>query len=145
MKILIANGPNLNLVGKREPGIYGDASLDEFLKALQLQNPDSQIELLFSNHEGELIDALHAHGFDSDGIILNPGGLTHTSVALRDAVTAIKTPVVEVHISHPEARESFRHKSLISGVCAGKISGLGLEGYRLALEFFLNRKGSLPH
>ena len=145
MKILIANGPNLNLVGKREPGIYGNVSLEEFLTALKSLHPDSHIEILFSNHEGELIDAVHAHGFDSDGIILNPGGLTHTSVALRDAVAAIKTPVVEVHISNPEARESFRHKSLISGVCAGKISGLGLEGYRLALEFFRNREGSLPH
>lgn len=145
MKILIANGPNLNLVGKREQNIYGEVSLDEFLKALQSRHSEVQITLLFSNHEGELIDALHAHGFNSDGIILNPGGLTHTSVALRDAVAAIKTPVVEVHISNPEARESFRHKSLISAVCQGKIAGLGLVGYELALDYFLTQRESVTN
>lgn len=145
MKILIANGSNLNLVGQREPSIYGDASLTDFLQSLRAEHPDCEIDVLFTNHEGELIDALHAHGFSSDGIILNPGGLTHTSVALRDAVASIRTPVVEVHISHPEARESFRHKSLVSDVCMGKISGLGVMGYRLALDYFLNRSKSVLH
>lgn len=139
MNLLIANGPNLSLVGQREPEVYGIQSLPETLEQLQSDFPSMNIDTLFTNHEGELIDALHAHGFSAQGIILNPGGFTHTSVALRDAVSAISTPVIEVHISNPHAREHFRHVSLISPVVQGTISGLGVSGYRLAIEWFLRR------
>lgn len=139
MKILILNGPNLNLLGTREPGIYGERSFDDFLEALRAAFPGVQFDYKQSNVEGELINALHEYGFTADGIILNAGGYTHTSVALGDAVKAITTPVIEVHISNVFAREAFRHVSFIAPHCAGSISGFGVESYRLAVQYFLNK------
>ncbi len=137
-KIIIINGPNLNLLGKREPDIYGDVSFDEFFDDIKdVYSSDIQLSYFQSNIEGELIDKLQQVGFKYDGIILNAGGYTHTSVAIRDAIAAIKTPVIEVHISNPHAREEFRHTSLITGVCKGIIAGFGLESYVLALDSFL--------
>lgn len=137
-QILIINGPNLNLLGTREPEIYGNQTFVDYLKTLQNKfNSSIEISYFQSNHEGELIDTLHEKGFSLDGIILNAGGLTHTSVALGDAVAAIKTPVIEVHISNVHAREEFRHHSFLSAKCKGIIVGLGLKGYELALESFL--------
>lgn len=138
MKILIINGPNLNLLGKREPLIYGTQTFDEYFVELQMQFPTIELHYYQSNVEGELINKLHEVGFSFDGIILNAGGYTHTSVALADAVAAIKTTVIEVHISNIFAREEFRHISLLSKHCKGIISGLGLEGYKLALMSFIN-------
>lgn len=138
MKILIINGPNLNLLGSRETDIYGDMSFDEFFEDLQEAYIDFQLSYFQSNIEGELVTKLQeADKKKFNGIILNAGGYTHTSVALRDAVAAIKTPVVEVHISNPMSREEFRHTSLITGVCKGIIAGFGLESYALALDSFL--------
>lgn len=141
MKILILNGPNLNLLGKREPSIYGNTPFDEFFEGLK-NNYSSDCTLFFyqSNHEGSLIDKLHEVGFDFDGIILNAGAYTHTSVALHDAIKSIKTPVMEVHMSNIHTREEFRHKSLIAPACRGSIVGLGLDSYRLALDFFIRNK-----
>ncbi len=136
MKILIINGPNLNLVGKREQDIYGNQDFTTFLKKLRKNYPDIQIDHVQTNIEGEIIDALHKAGFIYDGIILNAGGYTHTSVAIADAIKAITTRVVEVHISNIFARESFRHTSLIAPVAKGSIIGFGLESYRLAIESF---------
>ncbi len=137
-KIIIINGPNLNLLGKREPDIYGDLSFEEFFAEVKdVYSDDIQLSYFQSNIEGELIDKIQEVGFTYHGIILNAGGYTHTSVALRDAVAAVKTPVVEVHISNPYAREEFRHQSLISGVCKGMIAGFGMESYVLALDSFL--------
>jgi 3-dehydroquinate dehydratase-2 len=137
-KIIIINGPNLNLLGKREPDIYGDVSFEEFFDDIKdVYSSDIQLSYYQSNVEGELIDKLQEVGFKYDGIILNAGGYTHTSVAIRDAIAAIKTPVIEVHISNPHAREEFRHTSLITGVCKGIIAGFGLESYVLALDSFL--------
>ncbi|MCX6243152.1 MAG: type II 3-dehydroquinate dehydratase [Bacteroidetes bacterium] len=136
MKLLIINGPNMNLVGKREQEIYGAKSFTTYLKKLRSHYPDIHIEYYQSNIEGEIIDALHKAGFLYDGIILNAGGYTHTSIAIADAVRAIKAPVVEVHISNIFARESFRHTSLIAPVVKGSIIGLGMESYRLAVESF---------
>lgn len=136
MNIHIINGPNLNLVGQREPNTYGEESLRDACKVWRQTFPEVTLHCHFSNQEGDLIDWLHAHGFDADGIILNPGGYTHTSVALRDAVAAISSPVIEVHISNPQSREAFRHQSLIASVAKGTISGLGLAGYELALRWF---------
>lgn len=136
MKLLIINGPNMNLVGKREQEIYGAKTFTTYLKKLRNHYPDIQIEYFQTNIEGEIIDALHNGGFLYDGIILNAGGYTHTSVAIADAVRAIKAPVVEVHISNIFARESFRHTSLIAPVVKGSIIGLGMESYRLAVESF---------
>ncbi|MFN8321053.1 MAG: type II 3-dehydroquinate dehydratase [Chitinophagales bacterium] len=137
-KIIIINGPNLNLLGKREPDIYGDLSFEEFFTEVKdVYSYDIQLSYFQSNIEGELIDKIQEVGFTYHGIILNAGGYTHTSVALRDAVAAVKTPVVEVHISNPYAREEFRHQSLISGVCKGMIAGFGMESYVLALDSFL--------
>lgn len=133
MKILIVNGPNLNLLGNREPQIYGNESLEDVMEALKSKTK-SQIDHFQSNIEGELIDKLQAS--DHDGIILNAGGYTHTSVALRDCISAINIPVIEVHISNITARESFRHESLISPVCTGCIFGFGTKGYELALSYF---------
>ncbi len=135
-KISIINGPNLNLLGKREPDIYGSEGFDMFLEKLRHQNPDIEIEYFQSNIEGELIDAVQKAGFTKDGIIINPGGYTHTSVALGDAIAAITTPVIEVHISNIHAREEFRKISHISAKAKGTIAGLGLEGYSLALDYF---------
>ena len=139
MRIAIINGPNLNLVGIREPDVYGDKSMDGFISSLKKKYPDVDLIYLQSNMEGDIINFLQAHGFSSDGIILNPGGYTHTSVAIADAVAAIKTQVIEVHISNIQAREEQRHISLISKYCKGTISGLGLEGYELALTWLINQ------
>ncbi len=136
-KILIINGPNLNLLGKREPSIYGDASFEGYLTTLREQYSQCEITYYQSNIEGELINKIHEVGFDYDGIILNAGAYTHTSIALHDAIKAVTTPVVEVHISNVQARESFRHVSMISPACKGIIIGFGLNSYRLALESFL--------
>ncbi|MBQ6079980.1 MAG: type II 3-dehydroquinate dehydratase [Muribaculaceae bacterium] len=138
MKIHIINGPNLNLVGKREPEVYGNRSLDQYLQELAEQFPQHDIDVYQSNIEGEIVDRLQAVGFEQDsGIILNAGGYTHTSVAIADAVAAITVPVIEVHISNIYAREPFRHKSLLSPVCKGIVAGFGLDSYRLALHSFL--------
>jgi 3-dehydroquinate dehydratase-2 len=141
MKISIINGPNLNLLGRRETQHYGKRSFEDYLEELKESFPDLELEYFQSNTEGELINKLHEHGFGGwKGIVLNAGGYTHTSVALADAVAAIETPVVEVHISNIFARESFRHTSLLAPKCAGSISGFGLESYRLALHHFLRFK-----
>ncbi len=137
MKILIVNGPNLNLLGKREPEIYGSTTMDNVIADLHSRFPDVEIEYFQSNHEGALIDRLHEAGYGSatvDGIVLNAGGYTHTSVALADAISAIPPPVIEVHISNTAAREDFRHTSLIAPVCRGTIAGLGTKVYALAVE-----------
>lgn len=139
MKILIINGPNLNLLGKRETQVYGETSFEEYLENLRRELPQAELHHVQSNHEGTLIDKLHEAGFQFGGIVLNAGGLTHTSVALRDAVAAIPAPVIEVHISNVMARERFRHHSYLSAVCAGSITGLGLDSYRLAVEHLLRR------
>jgi 3-dehydroquinate dehydratase-2 len=141
IKITIINGPNLNLLGKREPGIYGSSDFESFLVNLRSKYPDITILYYQSNVEGELINAIQEHGFSADGIILNPGGYTHTSVAIGDAIAAIKTPVIEVHISNVHAREEFRKLSHVSAKARGTICGLGLDGYDLAIQFFLNHKG----
>jgi len=133
MKIIIINGPNLNLLGKREPHIYGHETFESYFEQLQATFVDAELSYFQSNIEGELINKLHEVGFEYDGIVFNPAGYTHTSVALADAVAAIKTPVVEVHISNPKARESFRHKSYISAKAKGTIAGFGLDGYKLAI------------
>jgi 3-dehydroquinate dehydratase-2 len=138
-QILVLNGPNLNLLGKREPGIYGARGFADYFAELQGLFPAVTLEYFQSNHEGQLIDKLHEVGFSYHGVVLNAGGYTHTSVALGDAVAAISTPVVEVHISNVHAREPFRHHSYLSKNCAGIIVGFGLEGYRLAIDF-LTRK-----
>jgi len=136
MKIIIINGPNLNLLGQREAVIYGNQSFDLYFKQLKIQYQDIDLEYFQSNVEGEIINKLHETGFTYDGIIMNAGGYTHTSVAIGDAVKAIKTPVVEVHISNIHAREDFRSRSVISAGMKGIITGFGLVSYRLALEFF---------
>jgi 3-dehydroquinate dehydratase-2 len=137
MKIAIINGPNLNLLGKREPDVYGSQSFEDYYQSLQQQYPQVHFSYFQSNVEGELINELHRVGFDHDGILFNPGGYTHTSVAIGDAIAAIKTPVIEIHISNVHAREDFRKISFVSAKCKGTISGLGLRGYQLAIEFFL--------
>lgn len=140
MNLLIINGPNLNLLGVREPGIYGSQSFEAYFETLQQRYPDIQLHYFQSNHEGEIIDRLHLDGFKMDGIVLNAGAFTHTSVAIADAISAIQSPVIEVHISNVHKRESFRHHSFISPVCLGVISGFGMESYRLALEALVNSK-----
>jgi 3-dehydroquinate dehydratase II len=134
MKIAVINGPNLNLLGKREPGIYGSESFDVYFQKLKQQFSDIYFSYFQSNVEGELINEIQRVGFEFDGIIINPGGYTHTSVALGDVIAAIKTPVIEVHISNVYAREEFRKISHISAKCKGTISGLGLKGYELAVR-----------
>ena len=136
MKITIINGPNLNLLGKREPQIYGSQGFTGYLDSLKVRYPDIEINYVQSNIEGELIDALHADGFSVDGIILNAGAYTHTSVGIGDAIKAIETPVVEVHISNTFSREDFRHTSFITPNAKGLILGFGLDVYRLAIESF---------
>ena len=138
IKIAIINGPNLNLLGRREPGIYGKQSFDDFFEELKASYSNVSLDYYQSNIEGELINELQRVGFDYDGIILNPGGYTHTSVAIGDAIAAIKAPVIEVHISNVHAREDFRRLSHVSGKAAGSIIGLGLKGYRLALEYLIS-------
>ncbi|RZK42338.1 MAG: type II 3-dehydroquinate dehydratase [Pedobacter sp.] len=137
MKIQIINGPNLNLLGIREPSIYGNEGFDSFVAKLRELYGILEIDYFQSNIEGELIDKLHQVGFSYDGIIINAGGYTHTSVAISDAIAAINTPVVEVHISNIYAREEYRHVSLTGKNCAGVLTGFGLDGYRLAIESFL--------
>lgn len=140
MKFLIVNGPNLNLLGKREPSIYGDQSFEAFFETLRKRFSDADLHYYQSNVEGEIINKLHETGFTFDGIILNAGAYTHTSVAIHDAIGAITTPVVEVHISNVYNREEFRHKSLITSKCIGLLTGFGMEGYAMALSFLLSRK-----
>lgn len=137
MKIAIINGPNLNLLGKREPGIYGNQSFEEFYVFLQKKYPAINFSYYQSNVEGELINELQRVGFEYDGIIINPGGYTHTSVAIGDAIAAIKTPVIEVHISNVHAREDFRKISHVSAKSKGTIAGLGMNGYELAVQNFI--------
>ena len=137
MKIAIINGPNLNLLGTREPEVYGSENFDSFIQSLKQRYPSVEFSYYQSNVEGELINELQRVGFDYDGVILNPGGYTHTSVSIGDAIAAIKTPVIEVHISNVHAREDFRKISHVSAKCKGTISGLGLKGYELALQYFL--------
>jgi 3-dehydroquinate dehydratase II len=137
MKIAIINGPNLNLLGKREPAIYGNTSFEDYLDSLKKKYADIEISYFQSNVEGELINELQRVGFGHDGIILNPGGYTHTSVAIGDAVAAITTPVIEVHISNIHTREDFRKHSFVADKAAGSIIGMGLDGYEMALEWFL--------
>jgi 3-dehydroquinate dehydratase-2 len=134
-KILILNGPNLNLLGKREPEIYGSQTFEDYFGLLSHKFPRIDLYYFQSNHEGAIIDKLHEVGFDFQGIILNGGAFTHTSIAIRDAISAIPAPVVEVHISNVYAREAFRHHSHFSAVCKGVIVGLGLQGYDLALQY----------
>jgi 3-dehydroquinate dehydratase-2 len=136
-KIAIINGPNLNLLGKREPDVYGSEGFDSFFAQLQKEFAEVELSYFQSNIEGELINAIQEAGNTADGIILNPAGYTHTSVAIGDAIAAIKVPVVEVHISNIHAREEFRKLSHVSAKAKGTIAGLGLEGYKLALQFFL--------
>jgi 3-dehydroquinate dehydratase II len=138
-KIQIINGPNLNLLGKREPSIYGDQTFESFFEQLKKRFPETELYYYQSNIEGELINKLHETGFHFDGIIINAGAYTHNSVAIHDAIGAIKTPVVEVHISNVYAREEFRHKSLITSKCIGLITGFGMEGYTMAISY-LNTK-----
>ena len=140
MKIQIINGPNLNLLGKREPSVYGAESFEIFFDRLRQKFSDCELHYYQSNVEGEIINKLHEVGFAFDGIIINAGAYTHTSVAIHDAIGDIKTPVVEVHISNVYAREEFRHKSLITSKCVGMITGFGLEGYSMALRFLTDRK-----
>jgi len=137
MYIKIINGPNLNLLGIREKGIYGDQSFEPYVSNLQNKYPELIIDYFQSNVEGEIINYLHQVGFSCDGVIINAGAYTHTSVAIRDAISAIKAPVVEVHISNILTRENFRHESLIGPVCRGSIMGFGFDSYRLAIESFL--------
>ncbi len=137
MKVAIINGPNLNLLGKREPEVYGNVSFDEYFKQLQNLFPNATLTYFQSNVEGELINELQRVGFEFDGIVLNPGGYTHTSVAIGDAIAAIKTAVIEVHISNVHAREDFRKISHVSAKAAGSIIGLGLKGYELAVQWHL--------
>ena len=139
MKIQIINGPNLNLLGKREVDVYGNQSFETFFQALTQSFPTIELHYFQSNVEGELINKLHEVGFSFDGVILNAGAYTHTSVAIHDAIAAITTPVVEVHISNVYAREEFRHTSLITSKCAGLMTGFGLQGYVLALIYLSNR------
>ena len=140
MVIHIINGPNLNLVGTREPEVYGNQSLDQYLRKLIGLYPEHSIDVFQSNIEGEIVDRLQQVGFDDCGIVLNAGGYTHTSVAIADAVAAITAPVVEVHISNIYSREPFRHKSLLSPVCKGIIAGFGLDSYRIAVSALLSSK-----
>lgn len=144
MKIQIINGPNLNLLGKREPSIYGNQSFEEFLGDLKKRFPAVAFEYYQSNVEGEIVNKLHETGFDFTGIILNAGAYTHTSVAIHDAIGGIKAPVIEVHISNVYGREEFRHKSLITSKCIGLLTGFGMEGYAMATAYFVNKNTLQP-
>ena len=137
-QLYIINGPNLNLLGRREPEIYGSQTFEDYLKILQ-KKFENKVELHYfqSNSEGALLDKIHEIGFSADGIIMNAGAYTHTSIALRDAISGVKTPVIEIHISNVHARESFRHHSYLSAVCKGVLFGFGIKGYDLAIESFL--------
>ena len=140
MKIQIINGPNINLLGKREPSIYGSQSFEDYLEELKGRYPQVDFDYYQSNVEGEMINKIHEVGFDYDGIVLNAGAYTHTSIALQDAIRAVKTPVIEVHISNVHQREEFRHKSMISCACVGVICGFGLDSYRLGVEALLGKQ-----
>lgn len=140
MKIQIINGPNLNLLGKREPETYGKQSFEEYLAQLKSRFPTVELRYYQSNVEGELINKLHEVGYSFDGIILNAGAYTHTSVAIHDAIAAIKTPAIEVHISNVYAREEFRHKSLITSKCIGLITGFGMDGYAMAIQHLVGKR-----
>jgi len=137
MKLLILNGPNLNLLGNREPEIYGSQTFEDYFRTLQLKFNDVELSYFQSNSEGAIIDKLHKVGFSFDGIVINAGAYTHTSVAIADAISGITTPVVEVHISNVHNREIFRHKSYLSPVCKGVILGFGMKSYELGIESFL--------
>jgi 3-dehydroquinate dehydratase II len=136
-KILILNGPNLNLLGTREPSVYGSQTFEGYFEELKQQFPEVELEYFQSNHEGALIDKIHEVGFSYDGIVINAGGYTHTSVALADALSAVTAPAVEVHISNIHAREAFRHHSYLTSRCKGMICGLGLKGYELAVRYLV--------
>jgi 3-dehydroquinate dehydratase-2 len=138
MKILIINGPNLNLLGVREPSVYGNQTFEEYFKTLKSKYQEAGLEYFQSNTEGDLINKIHEVGFSYDGIIINAGAYTHTSVAIADAIAAIKTPVIEVHISNVHAREEFRHKSFMSRVCKGVVAGFGMMSYEMALFYLIN-------
>ena len=138
MRIQIINGPNINLLGKREPTIYGSETFESYLEKLRKLYPEVTFDYYQSNVEGEMINKIHEIGFSYDGIILNAGAYTHTSIALQDALRAVSTPAIEVHISNVHTREEFRHKSMISCACRGVICGFGLDSYRLAVEAFLH-------
>jgi len=141
MNLLIINGPNLNLLGKRKPSVYGSVPFEDYYNRLEKEfEQDCRLSYYQSNHEGGIIDKIHESGFSIDGIILNAGAYAHTSLAIRDAIEAITTPVIEVHVSNVFAREEFRHLSLIAPVCKGSISGFGLDSYRLAIEHFVRSK-----
>ena len=140
MKIQIINGPNINLMGKREPGIYGARSFEDYFMELKSRYPHVEFDYFQSNVEGEMINKLHEVGFDYDGVVLNAGAYTHTSIALQDAIRAISAPVIEVHISNVHQREAFRHKSMISCACVGVICGFGLDSYRLGVEALLGKE-----
>ena len=140
MKLIIINGPNLNLLGVREKSIYGNQKFEDFFNSLQIKYDKIELEYFQSNHEGVIIDKIHEVGFSYDGIILNAGGLTHTSVSLTDAIAGISTKTLEVHISNIHAREEFRHHSFLTKNCIGIIAGLGLKGYELAIDFFINKE-----
>ncbi len=143
MKISIINGPNLNLLGKREKSIYGSSSFETWLEAIRPHFPQIELDYYQSNIEGELVSYVQKVGFTVDGIVINAGAYTHTSIAIRDAIAAVSTPVVEVHISNILTRESFRHESLIGPVCKGSIMGFGLDSYRLGIESFLKPENIL--
>lgn len=140
MKIQIINGPNINLLGKREPQIYGSRGFIDYFNELQEKYPDIEFDYYQSNIEGELIDKIQDTGFEYDGIILNAGAYTHTSIALQDAIRSVSSPVIEVHISNVHKREEFRHKSMISSACVGVICGFGLDSYRLAVEALIHKE-----
>jgi len=140
MKIQIINGPNLNLLGKRETSIYGTQSFDDFFVTLEQRFPAIKLSYYQSNVEGDIVNKLHEVGFSFDGIVINAGAYTHTSVAIHDAIGGINSPVVEVHISNVYAREEFRHKSLITSKCAGMLTGFGMEGYAMAINFLVTRE-----
>ncbi len=140
MNIIIINGPNLNLLGKREPSIYGNQSFEDYLEILEKKYPEINISYYQSNIEGELIDIIQETGFISDGIVLNAGAYTHTSIAIADAISAVKCPVIEVHISNTHKREQFRHHSFLSPVCKGTILGFGMDSYRLGIEALIQIK-----
>lgn len=140
MKIQIINGPNLNLLGKRETSIYGNQSFEDFFEELKKRYSEVTFSYFQSNVEGEIVNKLHETGFDFSGIVLNAGAYTHTSIAIHDAIGGIKTPVIEVHISNVYGREEFRHKSLITSKCLGLLTGFGMEGYAMAISYFLTKK-----
>lgn len=142
MKVVIVNGPNLNLLGIRQPEVYGSLSFEQYLEGLRRQFPQVEMEYYQSNVEGELINKLHEVGFSADGILLNAGGYSHTSVAIHDAIASIKTPVVEIHISNIYAREEYRRHSLLSDTCAGVVCGLGMNGYKYGVEYFLEKNNN---